>query len=98
MSPHFSRSDWLCNSTLTAVIGCVTPFNRSDWLCAGPAGGDGATQGDVPVPRPDWPAAGVRAHQPGGCQSTAQVSLKQNSVTDSCSQGSPARRQLAPGR
>ena len=47
------------------MIGCVTPFNRSDWLCAGPAGGDGATQGDVPVPRPDWPAAGVRAHQPG---------------------------------
>jgi hypothetical protein len=44
-----------------------------DCMCAGPAGGDGEAQGDVPVPGPDWPAAGIRTNQPGGCQPTAQV-------------------------
>ncbi len=41
---------------------------------SGPAGGDGEAQGDVPVPGPDWPPAGLRANQPGGRQPTAQVS------------------------
>jgi hypothetical protein len=33
---------------------------------SGPAGGDGEAQGDVPVPGPDWPPAGLRVNQPGG--------------------------------
>lgn len=48
-------------------------IRQSIFISPGPAGGDGAAQGDVPLAGQNREAARLGAHQPRGCQPLTQV-------------------------